>query len=187
MLCCLLEILRVADRRDGSVEVAGDFVADVLGAVFFFLYCWRTEKFGMLEARVGDGVGAEMLAEPFELRSKTSGAAISRVFARSGDFDDAPLRGRLPLELSFGIGFLLDCHETCAERDVLMVSRDGCGARQMSAASRLRDSAVRAAHALCPESLVFVKLAEFSLAACIGTPTVRPSRASRVSTQSIWL
>jgi hypothetical protein len=32
----LVEILGVADGRDGGVEVAGDFVADVFGAVFVF-------------------------------------------------------------------------------------------------------------------------------------------------------
>ena len=55
-----VEILRVADRRDWGVEVAVDFVADVLGAVFIFLYRLVDREVGMLEARVGDGVGAEV-------------------------------------------------------------------------------------------------------------------------------
>jgi len=33
----LAQVLRVADGRDGRAEVAGDFVADVLGAVLVFL------------------------------------------------------------------------------------------------------------------------------------------------------
>ena len=42
----LVEILGVADGRNGCVEIAGDFVADVLGAVFVFFYGWRTERSG---------------------------------------------------------------------------------------------------------------------------------------------
>ncbi len=53
------QIFRVADGRDGGVEVAGDFVADVLGAVFVFLYCLADGEVGVLEPQVGDGIGAE--------------------------------------------------------------------------------------------------------------------------------
>ena len=58
----LVEIFRVADRRDGGVEIAFDFVADVLGAVFVFLDRLADGEVGMLQAVVGDGVGAEILA-----------------------------------------------------------------------------------------------------------------------------
>ena len=52
----------------GAFEVAGDFVADVLGAVFVFFYALADGEVGMLEARVGDGVGAEVRCGGLGLR-----------------------------------------------------------------------------------------------------------------------
>src|ERR1700685_2816959 len=46
----LVEILRVADRWDGRLEIC---------AVFVFFYSLADGEIGMLEAQVGDGVGAE--------------------------------------------------------------------------------------------------------------------------------
>jgi hypothetical protein len=61
----LAQVFRIADGRDGGVEIAGDFVADVLGGVFVFLvffnYDLADREVGVLEAEVGDAVGAEIL------------------------------------------------------------------------------------------------------------------------------
>ena len=67
----LVEIFGVADGRDGRVEIAFDFVADVLVPCLSFSTDWRTVKFGMLQAVVGDGVGAEVLV-PGEPLSRAS-------------------------------------------------------------------------------------------------------------------
>ena len=44
------QIFRVADGRDGGVEIAGDFVADVLGAVFIFFYVLADGEVRVLQA-----------------------------------------------------------------------------------------------------------------------------------------
>ena len=59
MRLLLAEIFGVADRRDGRVEIAFDFVANVFGPSLSFSMGWWTVKFGMLQTVVGDGVGAE--------------------------------------------------------------------------------------------------------------------------------
>ena len=61
MACCFDEIFRVANGRDGRVEIAFDLVADVLGAVAIFFHALADGEVGMFQAVVGDGVGAELL------------------------------------------------------------------------------------------------------------------------------
>src|SRR6202020_1338233 len=50
----LIEILGVADWRDARVEVAFDFVANVLGALSIFFYMLADGEVGVLEAVIGD-------------------------------------------------------------------------------------------------------------------------------------
>ena len=101
----LAQILRVADGRDGSVEIAGDFVADVFGAVSIFFYGLVDGEVWVLEAVVGDGVGAEVLVgigSRAWLDPADGGVRRSHESVVERD----PLRGRLPLELALDF-FLL--------------------------------------------------------------------------------
>ena len=76
----LSQIFGVADGRDGGVQVAGDFVADVLGAVFVFFDVLADGEVGMLEAEVGDGVGAEVGRVAF----RRADEAVRRYASRGG-------------------------------------------------------------------------------------------------------
>jgi len=147
MHCCLLKYF---DRgwADGRAEVAGDFVADVLGAVLVFLDRLADAEVGMLQARVGDGVGAEVRGRGLELRCTVTPTA--------------------PVRTVLGVFLLNYIRMAFASSQLSMLSREwrvGLG----------------------PAGVVlFVELPKLGRR-CTGTPTVFPSRASRVSTQSIWL
>ena len=91
MACGLLEILGVADGRDGCVEIAFDLVADMLGAVAVFFDALGDGEVGMLEAIVGDGVGAEVLVRracraslpPLDCARRLEGGRRHMIFACS--------------------------------------------------------------------------------------------------------
>jgi hypothetical protein len=55
-----VETLGVANRRDGSAEVPFDFVANMLRAIFVFLYRLTDGKVGTFETVVGNQVAPEI-------------------------------------------------------------------------------------------------------------------------------
>ena len=100
----LAQIFGVADRRDGRVEIAFDFVADVLGAVAIFFCVLADGEVGVLEAVVGDGVGAEVLVGRACRASLDRADECVRRYVSWVARD--PLRGRLPLEFVLDFVFL---------------------------------------------------------------------------------
>ena len=188
----LVEVFGVADRRNWSGEVATDFVAYVLLALTIFFRELADFELRVLEAVVGDVVGAEvLLAEsPFvvELRSRVDEASAP---TRVG-VDREPLRELRPLDdaLEFRLLFPMSA---ALGRGVLMVSREwGRGLERGSPwAALLRfGSTVQglSLRAGCHAQEVSSSLCRWrnSAGGFIGTPTVWPRRASMVSTQRIW-
>ena len=122
MACCLVEILGVADGRDGRVEVARHFVADVLGAVFIFFYALADGEVGMLEAVVGNGVGAEVLVGRTCRASLDPTAGGGRRHMRCGCFRS--VARTIAVVACFGLLLVVPHVWRRLGRGVLMVSRE---------------------------------------------------------------
>ncbi len=81
----LVEVFGVADRRDGGVQVAGDFVADVFLPLTIFFREMADFEFRVLQAVVGDVVGAEvLLAAAILARASLEGGRGVRPYTSRG-------------------------------------------------------------------------------------------------------
>src|SRR5208337_4277526 len=95
-----VEIPGVTNRWDESVEIASHFVVDMLRAILALFYRLPNGEIGMLQAIVGDGVGANVRV--------FRGSPISRIFCDKWGFRGRrAVARRVAIRAVLGTGFRL--------------------------------------------------------------------------------